>query len=176
GITGQRAYGAGPRIQDCDRAADLSPPAGPAVDPVRQRLLGDRLQTPVDVEHQAVSRNRRLGRQLDAGNDLTLRVDDDALPSRLAAQVAIVFGLDAVLADDVVHRIALRTQPAVFVRRNLPHVSENGRAPAAVRIVADGLRLDVDAGKIVQDLGQAADLGDGEVVGQDHGPVRFVRA
>src|ERR1700722_3193694 len=102
-------------------------------------------------------------------HELPLRVDNDSLAARNAAQRVVVVRLEPVLADDVVGRVALVAQLFVLVFGDLADIAEDVRGERLVGIVADRVRLDVDTGEIALFLRQPRDLRRREVAREDHG-------
>ena len=111
---------------------------------VAQRGFGELLHVPVDRENQAVARRRFHGSE--TPHELSLSVHFDLLAARRAAQPAVVLLFEAFLPDHVVLRVALAPQFRVLVFGDLADVTDEVRPELVVRIVAHGLRFEIEAG------------------------------
>ena len=98
----------------------------------------------------------------------------DLLAAGLPAQVRVVVLLEALLADDVVGRVPFTFERLVFFFGDLSDVAEEMRAELVVRVIAHGLRLEVEARQLILRFGQTRHLRAREVACEDDRPVRLV--
>ena len=141
--------------------------AGRAHAPLERRG-GFLLDRPVDRQRERRPGHGLLGRpqHLDvAAGRVAL---DELLPVR-AAQLRLERRLDAGLADQVVGQVALRLQAGEGAAVDGPGVAEDVREQRAVRVFASRLDVDVDAGEVVDGLGDDARDVLGHVLRDAHG-------
>ena len=141
------------------------------VDRPGQRVVGGALEAEVERELELAALERRHAGRLPRVVAGAHRVDDHAGEAVRPAQVGVVGLLDAVLADA---RPLLEAAVALLVellRRDLAQGAEELGAQLVVRVVAQVLLLDDDAGELVAVLEQEV-----EGLGRDVGLDRHVRA
>ena len=150
-----REDGAVVRVHRDDRAAARRPLAVRLreMDAVRERPLRRLLELQVERQPQRMARLRD-GRLLQLAARPSERVDVHPRRAGDAAEIRVVGGLDAGLADHVAGLVALLRQRLQLLRGDLADVAEHLRRQRPVRVVADVRRRRLDAGELRRVLGE----------------------
>ena len=135
-----------PGVERNDRAARRLPLVvlQREVDPVADRLLGSALERQVEREADRLARLRRTHRH-EVAALVPERVHGELLEPSLAAQVAVVGGLEAGLADRVAGLVAVPVQLLELPGRDLRDVAQELRGDRAVVVAPQERRHDADS-------------------------------
>jgi hypothetical protein len=122
------------------------------LDGVGERLLGDRLDVPVDGQADVLARARGAFSQYPAHPALVVHLE--ATEPLLALQDLVVGRLDARLPDDVADLRVRESGGAQLVLGDLARVAQNVRGQASTRVDTDGGLLDSDTRELRRVLDQ----------------------